>query len=60
MLCIVRKIADKVGDSGYYVVVPDLLNDDPFNPKDLKRPNDVWKKDHEPVGFNDTCLSLYC
>jgi len=59
VLCIARKIGDKVGDSGYYVVVPDLLNDDPLDPKNLKRPNNVWLKDHEPVSSYSTIHTCF-
>lgn len=45
---LLRKLADKVAASGYYVVVPDFFNGDPFDPKNVKRPTTVWLKDHEP------------
>lgn len=44
-----RKLADKVAATGYYVVVPDFLYGDPFNPEDATRPLPVWLKDHPPV-----------
>lgn len=44
-----RKLADKVAAKGYYVVVPDFLYGDPFNPEDATRPLPVWLKDHPPV-----------
>ncbi|CAJ1941216.1 unnamed protein product [Sphenostylis stenocarpa] len=49
-----RKIADKVAASGYYVVVPDFVHDDPFDPKNKKRPNDVWVKEHDPGKGSET------
>ncbi|XP_027369011.1 endo-1,3;1,4-beta-D-glucanase-like isoform X3 [Abrus precatorius] len=45
---ILRKLADKVAATGYYVVVPDFLYGDPFAAEDATRPLPVWLKDHEP------------
>ncbi|XP_057524465.1 endo-1,3;1,4-beta-D-glucanase-like isoform X2 [Amaranthus tricolor] len=42
-----RKLADKVAAAGYYVVVPDVLHGDPYNPENKDRPLQVWLKDHE-------------
>ncbi|VAH07171.1 unnamed protein product [Triticum turgidum subsp. durum] len=42
----VRKIADKVASSGYFVVVPDFLHGDPFVPENADRPIAVWIKEH--------------
>jgi len=44
-----RKLADKVAAAGYYVVVPDLLEGDPFKPHDSLNDLPVWLKDHGPV-----------
>ncbi|XP_056695920.1 uncharacterized protein [Spinacia oleracea] len=41
-----RKLADKVADAGYYVVVPDFFHGDPYNPQNPDRPAPVWLKDH--------------
>ncbi|XP_027332354.1 endo-1,3;1,4-beta-D-glucanase-like isoform X3 [Abrus precatorius] len=41
-----RNLADKVAAAGYYVVVPDLLYGDPYNPENADRPVPVWLKDH--------------
>ncbi|XP_037415745.1 endo-1,3;1,4-beta-D-glucanase-like [Triticum dicoccoides] len=46
---ILRKIADKVASSGYFVVVPDFLHGDPFVPENADRPIQVWIKEH-PLG----------
>ncbi|KAM1171747.1 hypothetical protein ACFX2I_021929 [Malus domestica] len=49
-----RKLADKVAAAGFFVVVPDFLNKDPYAPEDAKRPISVWIKDHGPdKGFED-------
>ncbi|XP_004508357.1 endo-1,3;1,4-beta-D-glucanase isoform X1 [Cicer arietinum] len=45
---IIRKLADKVAACGYYVVVPDFFNGDPFDPENVDRPLPIWMKDHEP------------
>uniref|UniRef100_A0A7N2LWZ3 Dienelactone hydrolase domain-containing protein n=1 Tax=Quercus lobata TaxID=97700 RepID=A0A7N2LWZ3_QUELO len=41
-----RKLADKVAAAGFFVVVPDFFNGDPFVPDDANRPVQVWLKDH--------------
>ncbi|CAJ1941228.1 unnamed protein product [Sphenostylis stenocarpa] len=43
------KLADKVAAAGYYVVVPDLLEGEPFKPDDSLGKLHVWLKDHGPV-----------
>ncbi|KAK7363691.1 hypothetical protein VNO77_05842 [Canavalia gladiata] len=43
-----RKLADKVAATGYYVVVPDFLYGDPFALENATRPLPVWLKDHDP------------
>ncbi|XP_009339925.2 endo-1,3;1,4-beta-D-glucanase isoform X2 [Pyrus x bretschneideri] len=49
-----RKLADKVAAAGFFVVVPDFLNKDPYAPEDANRPVSVWIKDHGPdKGFED-------
>uniref|UniRef100_A0A0A9E7E2 Dienelactone hydrolase domain-containing protein n=1 Tax=Arundo donax TaxID=35708 RepID=A0A0A9E7E2_ARUDO len=49
-----RKIADKVASSGYFVVVPDFLHGDPYAPENAERPLPVWIKSHAPgKGFEE-------
>ncbi|KAI8561439.1 hypothetical protein RHMOL_Rhmol04G0339600 [Rhododendron molle] len=55
-----RKLADKVSASGFYVVVPDFFYGDPFRGDPFAtenaggRPLPVWLKDHGPdKGFED-------
>ncbi|GAB2295147.1 hypothetical protein Dimus_029321 [Dionaea muscipula] len=49
-----RKLADKVADDGYYVVVPDFFHGDPFAPENTERPVFVWLKDHgQDKGFEE-------
>ncbi|XP_045827516.1 endo-1,3;1,4-beta-D-glucanase-like isoform X1 [Trifolium pratense] len=45
---IIRKFADKVAAAGYYVVVPDYFNGDPFDPDHVDRPLPIWMEDHRP------------
>ncbi|XP_057415525.1 endo-1,3;1,4-beta-D-glucanase-like isoform X1 [Lotus japonicus] len=45
---LLRKLADKVAATWYYVVVPDFLHGDPFSSEDATRLLPVWLKDHEP------------
>ncbi|KAM0962896.1 hypothetical protein ACFX15_021493 [Malus domestica] len=54
-----RKLADKVAAAGFFVVVPDFFNKDPYAPEDANRPLPVWIKDHRPdKGFEDAKLVL--
>jgi dienelactone hydrolase len=41
-----RKIADKVASSGYFVVVPDFFHGDPYAPENADRPIQVWIQEH--------------
>jgi hypothetical protein len=49
LICFCRKFADKVAAAGYYVVVPDYFNGDPFDPDCVDRPLPIWMEDHRPV-----------
>ncbi|XP_061346449.1 endo-1,3;1,4-beta-D-glucanase-like [Gastrolobium bilobum] len=40
------KHANKVAAAGYYVVVPDFFNGDPFDFDNVNRPLPIWIKDH--------------
>ncbi|KAH0739745.1 hypothetical protein KY290_038450 [Solanum tuberosum] len=52
MLC--RKLADKVAAVGYYVMVPDFLYGDPYNPENTEKPILVWLQSHgTDKGFED-------
>ncbi|KOM33599.1 hypothetical protein LR48_Vigan01g315500 [Vigna angularis] len=56
---LLRKLADNVAAAGYYVVVPDLLEGDPFKPDGSLDNLPVWLKDHGPVNpLNLFSLSL--
>ncbi|KAK4361607.1 hypothetical protein RND71_020559 [Anisodus tanguticus] len=49
-----RKLADKVAAAGYYVVVPDFLYGDPYNPENTEKPLSVWMQSHDKdKGFED-------
>ncbi|XP_050240371.1 endo-1,3;1,4-beta-D-glucanase-like [Quercus robur] len=51
---ILRKLADKVAASGFYVVVPDFFHGEPFVLDNANRPIQVWSKDHGPdKGFEE-------
>ncbi|XP_051201526.1 endo-1,3;1,4-beta-D-glucanase [Lolium perenne] len=41
-----RKIADRVASSGYFVVVPDFFHGDPYAPENADRPIQVWRNEH--------------
>ncbi|GAA0154796.1 hydrolase [Lithospermum erythrorhizon] len=45
---LLRKIADKVAASGYYVVVPDFMNGDPYDHQNKERPLTNWLESHAP------------
>ncbi|WJX96013.1 carboxymethylenebutenolidase [Trifolium repens] len=54
-----RKLADKVAAAGYYVVVPDFFNGEPYNPENPDKPLPIWLKDHgTDKGFEDAKLIL--
>ncbi|KAM7254102.1 hypothetical protein ACFE04_031784 [Oxalis oulophora] len=54
-----EKLADKVAAAGYYVVVPDFLNGDPYAPENSERPIQVWMKSHgTDKGFEDAKLVI--
>ncbi|KAL2906889.1 Endo-1 3 1 4-beta-D-glucanase [Bienertia sinuspersici] len=54
-----RKLADKVAAAGYYAVVPDFLQGDPFDRENPDRPIQVWIKDHGPdKGAEDAKLVI--
>ena len=46
---LIRALADKVGASGFYVVVPDYFYGDPFDASNQERPISLWIKDHGAV-----------
>ncbi|KAG1331779.1 endo-1,3-1,4-beta-D-glucanase [Cocos nucifera] len=49
-----RKIADKIAGSGFFVVVPDFLYGDPYSPNNAERPLPIWIQSHTTVkGFED-------
>ncbi|KAF8401626.1 hypothetical protein HHK36_012572 [Tetracentron sinense] len=51
---ILRKLADKVADAGFYVVVPDFFYGDPYVPDNAEKPIPVWIKSHGvDKGFED-------
>ncbi|XP_042477012.1 endo-1,3;1,4-beta-D-glucanase-like [Macadamia integrifolia] len=41
-----RKLADKIAVTGYFVVVPEFMHGDPYDPEDAARPLMVWLQDH--------------
>lgn len=41
-----RKLADKIAAAGFYVVVPDFLYGDPYDPSSVTRPIKVWIQSH--------------
>ncbi|KAJ4969450.1 hypothetical protein NE237_016151 [Protea cynaroides] len=49
-----RKLADKVAATGFYVVVPDFFYGDPYAPDNAERPIKVWITEHgTDKGFED-------
>lgn len=54
-----RKLADKVAAAGYFVVVPDFLNGEPYNPENPDRPLPIWIKDHGTVSSILKFLVVY-
>ncbi|CAK8563568.1 unnamed protein product [Lathyrus sativus] len=54
-----RKLADKVAAAGYYVVVPDFFNGEPYNPENPNKPFPIWRKEHGmDKGFEDAKLII--
>ncbi|XP_020103294.1 endo-1,3;1,4-beta-D-glucanase-like [Ananas comosus] len=52
-----RKIADKVAASGYFVVVPDFFHGDPFSLSNAERPFQAWIQSHTTdKGFEEAKL----
>ncbi|KAF7813754.1 endo-1,3-1,4-beta-D-glucanase-like isoform X3 [Senna tora] len=45
---LLRKVADKLANAGYYTVVLDFFYGDPWDPENPDRPIPSWRKDHQP------------
>ncbi|KAG2371249.1 uncharacterized protein HKW66_Vig0214230 [Vigna angularis] len=45
---LLRKIADKVANHGYFVAVPDFFHGEPYNRDNASRPFTPWLNDHDP------------
>ncbi|KAL8148963.1 endo-1,3;1,4-beta-D-glucanase-like [Apium graveolens] len=41
-----RKLADKVANAGFYVVVPDFMHGEPYDPDNVEKPIPVWLNTH--------------
>ncbi|KAJ3676541.1 hypothetical protein LUZ60_003953 [Juncus effusus] len=51
---LLRKIADKVAESGYFVVVPDFIHGDPFEAEVPSRSFQIWFQSHSTdKGFEE-------
>ncbi|KAK1398985.1 Endo-1,31,4-beta-D-glucanase [Heracleum sosnowskyi] len=49
-----RKLADKVANAGFYVVVPDFMHGEPYDPNNVEKPLSVWLNMHNTDrGFED-------
>lgn len=49
-----RKLADKVANAGFYVVVPDFMHGEPYDPDNVENPISVWLNRHNTDrGFED-------
>ncbi|KAG2371250.1 uncharacterized protein HKW66_Vig0214240 [Vigna angularis] len=55
---LLRKIADKVANHGYFVAVPDFFNGEPYNSENVSRPFDAWFKDHDPAKGIETAKPI--
>ncbi|KAK7335821.1 hypothetical protein VNO80_27884 [Phaseolus coccineus] len=55
---LLRKIADKVANHGYFVVVPDFFHGEPYNNQNASRPFDPWLKDHDPAKGIETAKPI--
>ncbi|CAN0892632.1 unnamed protein product [Linum grandiflorum] len=56
MLCdaMGRKLADKVAEAGFYVVVPDFFHGDPYIPDRPEMPISTWRESHgTDKGYED-------
>ncbi|KAJ8434152.1 hypothetical protein Cgig2_000872 [Carnegiea gigantea] len=43
---LVSDVADKIAAAGFYVVVPDFLHGDPYNPENAAKPIQLWLQEH--------------
>ncbi|KAJ3693723.1 hypothetical protein LUZ60_009203 [Juncus effusus] len=49
-----RKLADKVGAAGFYVIAPDFFHGDPMTTEIFQNSRDEWLKNHGPAkGFEE-------
>ncbi|ESW22400.1 hypothetical protein PHAVU_005G150700 [Phaseolus vulgaris] len=55
---LLRKIADKVANHGYFVVVPDFFHGEPYNAENASRPLNSWLKDHNSTKGIETAKPI--
>ncbi|ESW22402.1 hypothetical protein PHAVU_005G150900 [Phaseolus vulgaris] len=55
---LLRKVADKVANHGYFAVVPDFFHGEPYNDLNKSRPFDSWFKDHQPAKGIETAKPI--
>ncbi|XP_027930000.1 endo-1,3;1,4-beta-D-glucanase-like [Vigna unguiculata] len=55
---LLRKVADKVAQHGYFVAVPDFFHGEPYNDGNVSRPFDPWFKDHDSAKGIETAKPI--